>query len=130
MNIHTPPPFDQQVTFYYTADLQATAHFYEDVLHLPLALDQGTCRIYQVTATAFIGFCQRAQGPSPDGVIITFVTHDVEGWHAHLNAHHVPIEKAPAFNPTYNITHTFFRDPNGYLLEIQTFHDPNWPGVV
>jgi catechol 2,3-dioxygenase-like lactoylglutathione lyase family enzyme len=119
-------PFAQQVTFLYTADLAATSHFYEALLGLPLALDQGTCRIYQVSADGFLGFCKR-EGATPSGVIVTFVTQDVDGWYERLSARGVPFEKAPTFNPLYNIYHCFLRDPNGYLLEIQRFHDPAWP---
>jgi catechol 2,3-dioxygenase-like lactoylglutathione lyase family enzyme len=36
--------FDAQVTFCFTGDLDRTAEFYEQVLGLPLALDQGRCR--------------------------------------------------------------------------------------
>ena len=39
------PSIDQQVTFLYTIDLEATAVFYETILELPLILDQGACRI-------------------------------------------------------------------------------------
>ena len=56
-------PFDQQVTFLYTRDLGATARFYEQVLGLDLVLDQGTCRIYRISADGFLGFCQRAEAP-------------------------------------------------------------------
>ena len=35
----THPPIDQQITFFYTRDLEATAHFYEEVLGLPPALN-------------------------------------------------------------------------------------------
>ena len=52
-------PFDQQVTFLYTRDLAASAHFYAEVLGLPLVLDQGLCRIYRVSGDAFLGVCQR-----------------------------------------------------------------------
>ena len=38
----------------------------------------------------------------------------------------VPFEKEPAHSPEYGIYHCFFRDPNGYLLEIQQFDDPGW----
>ncbi len=121
-------PFDQQVTFLYTRDLGATARFYEQVLGLDLVLDQGTCRIYRISADGFLGFCQRAEAPDrPAGVIVTLVTEDVDGWHARLAARGVSFEKAPAFNPDYNIYHCFLRDPNGYLLEIQSFRDPAWP---
>lgn len=121
-------PFDQQVTFLYTRDLDATARFYEQVLGLDLVLDQGTCRIYRISADGFLGFCQRAEAPErPSGVIVTLVSEDVDGWHARLAARGVIFEKAPAFNPDYNIYHCFLRDPNGYLLEIQSFRDPAWP---
>jgi catechol 2,3-dioxygenase-like lactoylglutathione lyase family enzyme len=123
-----PAPFAQQVTFLYTADLAATAHFYEAVIGLPLVLDQGTCRIYRVSTDGFLGFCTRA-GAQPAGVIVTFVTPEVDAWCARLQARGAVIEKAPVFNPTYNIYHAFLRDPNGYLLEIQRFCDPAWPAA-
>ncbi len=118
-------PFAQQVTFLYTKDLTTSAHFYGDLLGLPLVLDQGSCRIYRVSDDGFLGLCERADVPAePTGVIVTLVTQDVDGWHARLQALGVAIEKAPTLNSTYNIYHCFLRDPNGYLLEIQTFRDP------
>ncbi|HHY55818.1 MAG TPA: VOC family protein [Chloroflexi bacterium] len=119
-------PFAQCVTFLYTADLGETARFYEMVLGLPLVLDQGQCRIYRVSADGFLGFCARS-GAQPSGVIVTLVTPDVDAWCDRLRAQGVVFEKAPAFNPEYNIYHCFLRDPNGYLLEIQRFCDPAWP---
>ena len=50
---------DQQITFLYTRNLSNTARFYQDKLGLRLALDQGSCRIYQVCGNAYLGFCQR-----------------------------------------------------------------------
>ena len=120
--------FDQQVTFLYTRDLTTSAHFYGEVLGLPLVLDQGTCRIYAVGRGAFLGLCTRADAPThPDGVIITLVSDLVDAWHAALVAQGVVFEKPPTYNAAYNIYHCFLRDPNGYLLEIQQFHDPAWP---
>jgi catechol 2,3-dioxygenase-like lactoylglutathione lyase family enzyme len=122
------PPLEQQITFLYTRDLAATAVFYEEKLGLALVLDQGSCRIYRVSAGAFVGFCQRAEAPEqPAGLIFTLVTADVDGWYAHLQEKGVKLEKPPAVNPQYNIYHFFLRDPNGYLIEIQRFLDPNWP---
>ena len=118
--------FDAQITFCSTQDLPGTARFYEGVLDLPLALDQGACRIYRVARGGFLGFCSRAEAARPDGVILTLVTEDVDGWHARLAARGVAFEKAPALNPTFKIYHCFFRDPNGYLIEIQRFEDPRW----
>jgi catechol 2,3-dioxygenase-like lactoylglutathione lyase family enzyme len=125
------PTLDQQVTFLYTRNLAATADFYERVLGLPLVLDQGSCRIYGVGKSAFVGFCERAEAPErPVGVILTLVSREVDAWYDYLCRQGVEFEKPPAFNPAYNIYHCFLRDPNGYLLEIQTFFDPAWPHTL
>ena len=124
----TAPRFDAQITFSSTGDLHRTAEFYEQVLELPLVLDQGPCRIYGTGTTAYLGFCRREDAPRPDGIILTLVTDDVDGWHERLTARGVTIEKAPAASPEFRIYHFFFRDPNGYLLEIQRFDDPRWSG--
>jgi catechol 2,3-dioxygenase-like lactoylglutathione lyase family enzyme len=121
-------PFDAQITFCSTNDLDATAAFYEQTLGLTLALDQGACRIYRVADNAYLGFCARDDAPRPDGVILTVVTDDVDGWHAQLIERGVRFEKPPATNQKFDIYHCFLRDPNGYLIEIQRFDDPRWPG--
>lgn len=120
--------FDQLVTFLYSADLAQTAAFYEQTLGLPLVLDQGACRIYRVRGDAFLGFCARDDAPrNPQGVILTLVSQDVDGWYERLCGQGMAFEKPPAHNPKFNIYHCFLRDPNGYLIEIQTFLDPAWP---
>ncbi|HJL03870.1 MAG TPA: VOC family protein [Polyangiaceae bacterium LLY-WYZ-15_(1-7)] len=123
-----PLPWAGFVTFCGVADLARTARFYEEQLGLPLALDQGSCRIYRVTETAYLGFCAKPEAPRPDGVILTLLTDDVEARCAALEARGVRFEKAPQHNPRYDITHAFLRDPDGYLVEIQRFDDPRWPG--
>jgi catechol 2,3-dioxygenase-like lactoylglutathione lyase family enzyme len=124
----TRPPIDQQVTFLYTSDLEKTAGFYENTLGLSLVLDQGVCRIYRASGDAFLGFCQHLEAAErPEGVILTLVSQEVDQWHQYLLERDVPIEKAPALYPKFNIYHLFLRDPNGYLIEIQRFLDPTWP---
>ena len=126
----THPSIDGQITFFNTRDLATTAHFYEDVMGLPLKLDQKSCRIYHTGGDGYIGFCQRddaPDGPSAPGVrhvILTFITPEVDEWYRHLSEQGVVFEKPPALNPRYNIYHCFLRDPNGYLIEIQRFLDP------
>ncbi len=123
------PKINQQITFLYTANLVATAQFYEGILGLELVLDQGTCRIYRTSQTGYLGFCQRdgIDRDHPD-VIFTLVTPQVDEWYAHLQAQGVLFEKPPTFNPRYSIYHCFLRDPNGYLIEIQHFLNPAWGG--
>ncbi len=118
------PPIEQQITFLYTRDLEATAQFYEDIIGLKLWLDQGGCRIYSVRGAAYVGFCQcdDAPQPPPDKVVIlTLVTPQVDEWYTRLCEQGVEFEKPPATNPKYKIYHCFLRDPNGYLIEIQRF---------
>lgn len=119
-------PFDAQITFCYTRDPDASYRFYEEILGLPLVLDQGGCRIYRAVGDAYLGMCHRPEAPKPSGVILTLVTDDVDGWYEKLAAQGVPFDKTPAASPEYGIYHCFFRDPNGYLLEIQRFDDPAW----
>ncbi len=126
------PSIDQQITFLYTGDLEGTAVFYETILQLPLVLDQGTCRIYATGGDAYLGFCQalsREAGHqlSADGLILTLVTREVDAWYDYLQANQVPIEKPPTMNDKFNIYQLFARDPNGYLIEIQTFLNSSWP---
>ena len=125
------PPIEHYTTFLYTRDLQATSEFYEELMGLPLALDQGDCRIYRVAENGFLGFCEREEGPlDPGGVILTIITDEVDEWHAFLVEQGVTFEEEPAYNPKYHIYHCFLRDPNGYLVEIQRFDDPEWVDVV
>lgn len=101
------------------------------MLGLPLALDQGDCRIYRVGESSFLGFCQRAEAPQqPSGVILTLVTDEVDFCYTYLRQQGVRFEGPPAYNPDYDIYHCFLRDPNGYLVEIQRFDDPAWDEAV
>jgi catechol 2,3-dioxygenase-like lactoylglutathione lyase family enzyme len=122
------PPFDAQVTFCRTEDLEAATTFYRDRLGLPLVLDQGRCCIFRVSRDGYLGLCEHLEGASPDGVILTLVSEDVDGWHARLVAEGVGIEKPPTRNEEFRIYHLFLRDPDGHLVEIQRFEDPAWPG--
>jgi catechol 2,3-dioxygenase-like lactoylglutathione lyase family enzyme len=131
------PPIAQQVTFLYTNDPGRSFSFYEDVVGLPLVLDQGPARIYRTGGDAYLGICETSevqQGPAadrkPGGVIFTFVCRtpaEVDVWHGYLNSRGVAFETPPALNKRHNIYSCFFRDPDGYLLEIQAFLDPAWP---
>lgn len=116
--------FDQSVIFLRTKDLDQTSIFYEEYLDLPLVRDQGTCRIYKSSPTGYIGFCTHLDAPHPDGIILTLVTDNVDDWYQKLSDKGVAITAPPVYNPRYQIHHFFFKDPNGYTLEIQRFDDP------
>ncbi|MCP5080822.1 MAG: VOC family protein [Alphaproteobacteria bacterium] len=121
--------FDQQVTFLYASNLAESSRFYRNVMGLELVLDQGPCQIFRVAGEAFLGVCQcGADRPSsPGGMIVTFVSDDVDGWYEKLVSRGVEVEAPPALNERFNIYHVFLHDPDGYKLEIQQFRDPAWP---
>ncbi len=121
--------FEQQVTFLYASNLSESSNFYQNVLGLKLVLDQGPCHIFQVAGEAFLGVCQCGDDcpVSPEGVIVTFVSDDVDGWHQKLVSNGANVEAPPALNERFNIYHVFLHDPDGYTLEIQQFRDPAWP---
>jgi len=122
------PGIDQQITFLFTPDLDVTAGFYGEILGLPIILDQGSCRIFQVGDGAYLGFCHHMKRANqPEGIILTLVTSEVNAWFEFLLQQGIMIEKRPAMNVDFNIYHFFVHDPNGYLIEFQRFNDPLWP---
>ncbi|MCY4062260.1 MAG: VOC family protein [Chloroflexi bacterium] len=121
-------PIDAQITFIYASNLESSARFYEAVLGLPLAVDQGSCRIYCVLdGRAYLGLCQGKPAPEDlSGIIITLVTSDVDGCYARIVARGWQCEHPPQRNENYQIYHFFLRDPSGYRIEIQRFDREDW----
>ena len=117
----------QQVTFLQVGDLDRTDAFYREVLGLELVLDQGACRIYRVGNDAFVGFCDHREGPAPDGIILTLVPDDVDAFCERITDAGIELESGPEYNERFQIYQAFVRDPDGYLVEIQRFDDPDWP---
>ncbi len=130
------PAISETITFIYTTHLSESIDFYEKAMGFKLSLDQGGCRIYRIMENSFLGVCQRPaeaiQQPAADkrSVIITIVSPDVDGWYKRLSAAGVKFETKPKRSPEYGIYHSFLRDPNGYLIEIQCFDNPDWDGSV
>ncbi|MCP4140600.1 MAG: VOC family protein [Chloroflexi bacterium] len=116
--------FDQTLTFLHTSDLDATSRFYEEILELPLIRDQGICRIYKTSGNGYLGFCTHLdETPVSKNIILTLVTDNVDTWYETLLAKGVDITTPPIHNSKYQIYHFFFKDPNGYTLEIQRFDE-------
>lgn len=120
--------FDEQITFLSVGDLQASVRFYNEILGLEVVLDQDDCRIFRVTQTSYIGICSRADRVPRNDVIITLVTSKVDETHEVLVAAGVPCDKPPQKYGKYNLYHAFYQDPDGHIVEIQQFLDPNWAG--
>lgn len=123
---------EDQITFLYCSSLKETAAFYEKILGFDLVVDQGSCRVVQVAegGGGYLGYCERLEGErNTAGVIFTLVVQggsEVDAWYARLLKKGVRIPDPPRHNPLCGIYHFFFRDPDGYTLEIQAFKDTDW----
>ena len=119
--------FDSQITFLYVADLERSSGFYQAVMGLRLVLDQGGCRIFEVSEGAYLGVCasrpERVGGP---GALVTFVTDDVDALHDRLAESGSQIESPPRHNEEYRIYHFYGHDPDGNRFEVQRFDDESW----
>lgn len=117
---------DAFISFLPTTDLVASADFYERVMGLGLTLDQGTCRIYRITDSAYLGVCQRDPFDDVQPVITTIVSNDVDGWFERVvNAGWTDVTE-PEHSETYKLVHIWVKDPDGNQLEVQRFDDPDW----
>ena len=116
---------DGFISFLPTVRPVESADFYERILGLELVLDQSACRIYRVNAGAYVGLCER-DAAVPSGVVTTFVTDDVDGWCERIVAAGWPVRSGPEPNDRFGIYHAYLDDPDGNVLEIQRFNDPNW----
>ncbi len=118
---------DDQITFIYVADLARSAAFYGEGLGLELVLDQGSCFIYRVTPTSFLGVCSsRPEKIGVAGALVTFVTEDVDGWHARVVEAGATIVRELMHSEEYQIYNFFAEDPDGNRFEVQRFDDPGW----
>jgi hypothetical protein len=116
------PPVAGQICFFATADLVSTAQFYGEKVGLTTALEREGCRVYQVAASAYLGFCLAGGGtgpPAPAWPVATILTADVDGWYAHLSGRGVTIDTPPQADKRLGAYHFFICDPNGYRLEIR-----------
>jgi catechol 2,3-dioxygenase-like lactoylglutathione lyase family enzyme len=123
-----PPFIEQNVVWLYSDDLDTHAAFYRDVLGLKQVLDQGVCRIFQVSPTGFLGVCNKEGRPRGNkGMMFTFLVEDVEEMYQYLLARGVEFDGPPNMLGGRTVYSAFFKDPIGYWLEIQEFNDPRWP---
>ncbi|MEW6323042.1 MAG: VOC family protein [Acidobacteriota bacterium] len=119
--------FQAGITWLYYRDLAGAMSFYEEVLGLQLTVDQGWAKVYQVSATTFIGLVDESLGmhraSDTKPVAVAFVTPDVDGWFAWLKARGVRICSELRDSSRLPIRGFTAFDPEGYTLEFETFKD-------
>ena len=121
-------PYEQSITFLYTNDIERLAAFYRDVMELEPVLEQPAARIFRWTPSSFLGVCDIAERPrGTKGMMLTFLVEDARACCEKLAAKGVVFDPPLALRGGGTLLSAFFRDPEGYVLEIQEFLDPRWP---
>jgi catechol 2,3-dioxygenase-like lactoylglutathione lyase family enzyme len=115
------------IVWLYYRDVPAAQRFYGGVLGLPLVVDQGFAKVYQVSPTSFVGLVDEAQGlhraSETKAVTVSFVTEQIDEWYSYLRAKGVTIRN-PLGDATRHPTRGFVAlDPEGYFLEFERFLD-------
>ena len=119
---------EQNIVWLYSEHLDRLAGFYASVLELPQVLDQGNCRVFRLSPTGFLGICNTPGRPrGTKGMMITLLVEDVDAAHEHYSRRGIVFDGPPHENAGGTIRSCFFRDPEGYWLELQEFRDPRWP---
>jgi len=117
-------PVDLTIVFFYYRDLDRAIAFYEQVLGLPLAIDQGWCKIYRICAGSHVGLVDEAQGMHRSAPVkpvqLCLRVPDVEAWHAYAADRGLANLSALFVNDDIGIRAFVFDDPEGYQIEIQS----------
>lgn len=113
------------ITFLYYKDLPTVARFYEEVLGLEVAIDQGWARIYKIAGQGFLGIVDEAHGYHRANPIkpveITLLVNDVDAWFEKIRAMGVPTLTEPRTLEEMKLRMFLLQDPEGYVIEIQKF---------
>jgi len=120
------PKIDGLVTFFYYDDLEKATRFYTEVLGLDIIVDQGWAKILRLTDTANVGLVDGKKGSlraSKDKpVMLTILVPDVDAWYAHVRKLGVNPMSEPHDIPAMNLRQFMFKDPEGYVIEMQHFY--------
>jgi predicted enzyme related to lactoylglutathione lyase len=112
------------ITFLYYRDLPTAMAFYEDILGLPLAIDQGWCKIYRICAGAHVGLVDESRGMNKwqavKPVQLCIRVPDVDAWYAYAQEEDLANLSDLFVNDALGIRAFVFNDPEGYQIEIQS----------
>ena len=116
------------ITFFYYRDLPAAMRFYEDILGLSLAIDQGWCKIYRICPGAHVGLVDEARGmnkwTADKPVQLCIQVPAVDDWYAYAKVEKLDNLSDLFINDEIGIRAFVFNDPEGYQIEIQSATRP------
>lgn len=121
-----PPGTTNQlaITFFYYRDLKAAMAFYESVLGLTLAIDQGWSKIYRICDGAHVGLVDEGRGMHKSHPVkpvqLCIRVEDVDAWYAYAKDQGLAELSELFESDALGIRAFVFDDPEGYQIEIQS----------
>ncbi len=111
------------ITWLYYRDLSKAMKFYEDVMGFKMVVDQGWSKIYRVSGDGYLGLVDGAHGHHRANnikpVIFCLNVADADAWYMRVQKAGVEIEEKLQESQRLGIRVFMFRDPEGYVVEIQ-----------
>ena len=140
----TPPAahIEGAITFLYSSNFALSRSFYQDDLGLAVRSDKGVVVFYRLPSAsvaasgASLGIVQAgisaaeippcsAAAAKLDTVMLCLLTADVDAVYARaLAGGRCESVQPPRDASTFGIYNALLRDPDGYLVELQRFHEP------
>jgi predicted enzyme related to lactoylglutathione lyase len=122
------PSVNGILTFFYYKDLEKAAKFYRNVMGFQLIQDQKWAKIFKVRDNAYIGCVDGNVGyhkySEIKPVMLTVIVDDPDVWYEHFKKHGVDTINEPHDDKELNLRIFLLHDPEGYVIEIQKFHEP------
>ncbi|MEZ5041566.1 MAG: VOC family protein [Saprospiraceae bacterium] len=111
--------------FLYYQDLERATNFYANTLGLEMLADYGMATIFRVAASSYLILVDADKGmhnaQEPKTVALALLTEQLADWYAYLKAQQVPIKYDYKSKPGSAHDGFVAIDPEGYLLEFETF---------
>ena len=117
-------PNQLAITFLYYRDLPRAMRFYEDVMGLPLAIDQGWTKIYRICDGAHLGLVDETRGMNKWAAVkpvqLCIRVGDVDAWYEYARHQKMNNLSDLFVSDELGIRAFVFDDPEGYQIEIQS----------
>ena len=118
------------IPWLYYRDLPGAMKFYGEVMGFEMVVDQGWSKIYKIRDGAYIGLVDESKGyhraSEKKPVIVCLNVNDADAWYERVKVAGVEVENLPKESDRLKIKVFMFKDPEGYVVEIQE----SLPGAI
>lgn len=114
--------YPSNIVFLYYSDMEYGSKFIESTFGLPLIMDQGFAKVYQINSTSFLGIVQLKEPKIYTGsTLLSFNTENIKEEYSRVSK--LEIYKCTSIQRIDQIPldSFFFQDKEGHDFEIQEF---------